>query len=192
MSLWAAVSGLVLAGWLINGSAQTATSAGTSVTKLRAAPEFRDYPVTRTFNGTNAAVRLASPAERKFRTMLTQGASNKPNFAGDYILVMWGCGSGCADGAVIDPGSGKVHWLPSMVVGCNSTCIGYEDKKFVDFRPDSKLLVLNGMRETVKGRGIAKVAGADVLGSFYYLFENGHFRLLHSVAAEIERFDDTE
>lgn len=106
---------------------------------------------------------------------------------GDVGMWLWVRGWGSHRSGV-----GKVHWLPSMVVGCNSTCIGYEDKKFVDFRPDSKLLVLNGMRETVKGRGIAKVAGADVWGSFYYLFENGHFRLLHSVAAEIERFDDTE
>jgi hypothetical protein len=155
-------------------------------------PEFLDYPAARTFNGANAAVRLASPAERKFRTMLTQGASSKPNFAGDYILVVWGCGSGCADGAVIDPRSGKVFWLPSLVVGCDSTCVGFVDKEFVEFRPDSKLLVLNGKRELVRGRGITKVIGADVWGSFYYLFENGHFRLLHSVAAEIERFDDTE
>jgi hypothetical protein len=165
-------------------------STSTTAAKPKEAPRFQDYPVAKTFTGRNAAVRLVSDEDRKYRTMLTQGASGKLNFAGDYILVLWGCGSGCAEGAVIDAKTGVVSWLPYFVVGCDSTCIDFADKEFIEFRPDSKLLILNGQRGTVKGRGAAKAEDMGVPGSFYYLFENGNFRLLHSVAAEMEKFED--
>lgn len=93
---------------------------------------------------------------------------------------------------MIDTRSGAVSWLPGFVVGCDSTCIGFSDKEFIEFKPDSKLLVLNGMRGTVSGRGTAKINDAEVRGSFYYLFEKGTFRLVRSVPAEIEKFDDEE
>jgi tetratricopeptide (TPR) repeat protein len=173
---------------LTGGSASTTVP----VAKAKAAPRFQDYPATRTFTGGNAAVRLESAEDQKYRTRLSQGAAGKPNFAGDYILVLWGCGSGCAEGAVIDPRTGTISWLPYFVVGCDSSCVDFADKEFIEFRADSKLLVLNGQRGSVKGRGAAKAEDEGIPGSFYYLFENGSFRLLHSVAAEMEKFDDPE
>lgn len=171
-----------------NTSTKETTETTDTIAKSKAAPRFQDYPATKTFTGRNATVRLDSAEDRKYRTKLTEGASGKPNFAGDYILVMWGCGSGCAEGAVIDHRTGAISWLPYFVGGCG-ICTGFADKEFIEFRADSKLLVLNGQRG-VKGRGGAQPEDAGVPGSFYYLFENGSFRLLHSVAAKMEKFTD--
>ena len=178
-------SGNVLPLLALNISVATSTKRAVP----KPAPRFQDYPAILTFFGTNASARLVSPADRNFRTMLKNGSAEKPNFAGDYIVVRWGCGSGCAKGAVINARTGAVAWLPHLVSECVQQCKDFDDKEWIDFRPDSKLLILNGLLGTEPGRrAIDKNDGKS--GSFYYLFENGKFRLLYSKKAEPRKFDD--
>jgi hypothetical protein len=47
-------------------------------------PRFEDYPVTDTFNGPAAPVRLTRWEERMFRTRLTEASKEPPDFAGHY------------------------------------------------------------------------------------------------------------
>ena len=63
-------------------------------------------------------------------------------------------------GSIIDTRSGKVIWLPFTV------CCGNTDNP-VEFRPDSALLIVHGMRDE-------QAPG----GTFYYAFEEGKFRLV--------------
>src|SRR4051794_13500037 len=68
----------------------------------RNAPRAADYPAKR-YTGINAAPDVRSDARsRSYRTQLTEWAREKPNFAGHYILATWGCGTGCAEIAIID------------------------------------------------------------------------------------------
>jgi hypothetical protein len=55
---------------------------------------------------------LATKDARMFRTELRRQAARGPNFAGHYTLALWGCGAGCANGAVIDARSGQVGFIP--------------------------------------------------------------------------------
>jgi hypothetical protein len=154
-----------------------------AVAGKKEAPRFQDYPAAEKYAGRHATVRLVSARDRKYRTKLTQGASDKTNFAGDQILVLWGCGTACMEGALVSARTGTVSWLPYFIIGCDMACVNFEDRKLVDFRPDSKLLILNGQRGSVTGDA------TGVPGSFYFLFENGRYRLLHSVDAELAKFD---
>ncbi|WP_439844797.1 hypothetical protein [Aeromonas veronii] len=46
---------------------------------------------------------------RTFRTRLTAALSQKPVYAGEYVLTGWGCGSsGCYDQVLVNKRTGKV------------------------------------------------------------------------------------
>ena len=136
------------------------------------APRFEDYPAKR-YTGPNAAPDVQSdPRSRSYRTQLRGWATEKPNFAGHYILATWGCGTGCAQIAVIDAASGKVF----HPVGVRTTSVADVDAELLDsddnpsprradfgslrYRADSRLLVLFGTPERKENRGIS-----------YYLWE---------------------
>ena len=59
-------------------------------------------------------VDLSDPRAFQFRTRLKEGAKEPPNFDGVYRVVLWGCGTACLSGAVIDERNGHVIWLPSV------------------------------------------------------------------------------
>ena len=126
------------------------------------APKFDSFPAT-VYNGPNAKLNLRSDSEAKlFRTQLARWHKEKPNFAGHYILARWGCGANCYSISIIDAKTGRIYH-PS---GLRSNTTDNIDDALVDkslqFRPDSKLLVLIGApEEDMRHRGIS-----------YYVWEN--------------------
>ncbi len=128
-------------------------------------PQFKDFPATEVHQGNNAPVNLATPAAREFRTRLTEAARQQPNFAGHCILTRWGCGSGCIQPAIIDAKSGRVFMVPFTV-----TTVGEEVVDPMQFRPDSRLLIVNGSRNDQPENG-----------SFYYLWDGKQLELIGSV-----------
>jgi hypothetical protein len=103
---------------------------------------FADYPGAAGFSGRNAAPILATREARMFRTMIREGAREKPNFDGHYIVATWGCGTDCEMGAIIDAVSGKVVSLPAVAGSAEDA--GLEATHF-DYHLDSRLLVMAGM-----------------------------------------------
>lgn len=79
-----------------------------------------------------------------------------PNFAGTAILTIWGCGTSCAAGGVLDLLTGTWADLPFVIHGD----LG-QDAPLVDYRPDSTLLVATGWLDD------------EELGAFPYHW-NGH------------------
>ena len=72
------------------------------------APRASDYPAN-PYTGKQAAPDVQSDSRsRTYRTVLRGWATEKPNFAGHYILATWGCGTGCTQVAIIDAITGKV------------------------------------------------------------------------------------
>jgi len=136
-------------------------------------PQFKDYPAGEVYKGPNAPVVL-SRADRNFKTRLREAAKNEQvNFAGNYILTSWGCGTECLMGAVIDAKTGKVYWWNFSVC-----CWSATDDKFnpIEFRPDSKLIVFSGARNEKEGDDAAH----------FYRFENGRFVHLRSIPKTTE------
>ncbi len=119
------------------------TNAQTSV------PKFADYPVDERFQGKTPPLVLSSEA-RMFRTRLRNAARGKPNFAGHYIVVTWGCGTECIEGAIIDARSGHVFMLPFSLC-CWAPGTVDDNFKPVDFRLISSLIVLSGERNEKEG-----------------------------------------
>jgi hypothetical protein len=134
-------------------------------------PRFEDFPVTEHWDGVPAPVRLATRSERMFRTRLTQAAKEPPNFASHYRIVIWGCGSNCRAGAVVDLKSGVVFPPPlsSGGEGWNRWGIGSEEIEHdIDSRPNSRLAIVNSM---------------DVPDVYYFVWEGNRFRQVLHVRA---------
>jgi len=115
-----------------------------------AAARFEAYPAIEPYRGRNAPV-ILSRRDQTFRTRLRSAASEKPNFAGHYILTAWGCGAECLMGAIIDANTGHVYWLPFTVCcwGANAA----DDFQPIAFRLDSRLIVFAGQRNEKEGDG---------------------------------------
>ena len=109
-------------------------------------PRFEDFPVSGTWSGPNAPVRLSTSSERMFRTRLGDAAKKPPDFAGHYRFAGWGCGSACAAGAIIDlrtgdvfpplmggNGKGSEHWIFTG---------GIVEGPYVEYRRDSRLVLV--------------------------------------------------
>ena len=103
------------------------------------APQFRDYRVSSTYAGKHAKVVLPTSDETAFRTRLQEASKQPANFAGEYVLTTWGCGTSCLHGAVVSLKTGRVVFLPGTVC-----CWEGEGERLV-FRTNSRLLVAAGV-----------------------------------------------
>jgi len=72
-------------------------------------PSFEEYPTDEIYAGTPTAVDFdAYPEAAAFFTAITNGAQEGPNFAGQYTVVSWGCGTSCQSSAIIDAKTGAI------------------------------------------------------------------------------------
>ncbi len=78
---------------------------------LDRAPRFEDFPSYGIFTYKRAEVDIYSnPRANFFRSALRHAKENQNvNFATNYLIVEWGCGSTCQDGMILDLISGKVY-----------------------------------------------------------------------------------
>ncbi|MEK6335565.1 MAG: hypothetical protein AABM67_11495 [Acidobacteriota bacterium] len=132
-------------------------------------PKFADYPVNERFQRKTPPVVLSGEA-RMFHTRLRDAARGKPNFAGHYIVVTWGCGTECIEGAIIDARSGRVFMLPFSLC-CWAPGTVDDNFKPVDFRLNSSLIVLTGERDERDGDYATR----------YYRYQNNRLALVKAV-----------
>ncbi len=102
-------------------------------------PQFANFPAKQTYSGNPAPVILRTSEERMFRTRLKDAAKEPPNFAGDYVLTAWGCGTTCLAGAVVSLRTGRVIFLPGSIC-----CWDGEGDRLL-FRENSRLLIMAGI-----------------------------------------------
>jgi hypothetical protein len=133
------------------------------------APRFADYPVTKLSH-----MRVAKPKipeswdeDPRLRFQDSVHDDSQANFAGHYFVAIWGCGSTCVWGGIVEAKSGRIIELPSV-----SGWFDVHDKfEAIDFRHKSRLLVLSGARGEEKGD----------MGRHYYVLENGKLRWLKTI-----------
>lgn len=70
-------------------------------------PQFNDYPV-KAYNGKPAKILLNNEKAKTYKTRLSSALSQKPVFAGEYVLVSWGCGMGCESHHFVNKRTGQV------------------------------------------------------------------------------------
>jgi hypothetical protein len=123
------------------------------------APRFEDFRVAVQARTAFAKLRLLTAQDKEYRTELATAFREPVNFAGHHVLATIGCGASCILTAVIDTKTGTVAWLPF-----STCCWPLAVSQPLDFRKDSKLLVLHGQRNE-----------AGDAGPHYYQFVDGRF-----------------
>ena len=139
------------------------------------APRFEDYPAAAEWDGIRAPLKLSTPAARLFRTRLLQASREKPNFASHYRVAIWGCGSNCISGAIVDLASGEVLPPPTAIKGSDavlnfSFCQSAFDGSGVEFRPDSRLMVVRC------GLNVDPRSERNRPAAYYYVWDDTVFR----------------
>lgn len=144
-----------------------ALSPGFSFAQDVKVPQFANFPAKQTYSGNPAPVILRTSEEKMFRTRLKDAAKEPPNFAGDYVLTAWGCGTTCLAGAVINLRTGRVTFLPGSIC-----CWTGEGERLL-FRENSRLLIM---------AGIVNQEGEH--GAHFYEFTGDGFRHLESIPVD--------
>jgi hypothetical protein len=165
---------------VISARSPSSSQRGASTHRSARTPRFEDYPVREIYKGPVARVRLDSPKARMFRTMLREGARTGPNFAGHYTFVLWGCGTGCAQKAIVDARTGRVYFIPLEFSDINDVEDETARKRF--FRLNSKLLVVTKSHYDME----------HTYTAFYYIFENNRFRLLRKTEEREPEAEDRD
>ena len=96
---------------------------------------FADYPVDRVYKGDVVLPQFKGRDKewRQFRTRITEGMTEGPNYAGEISVVQIGCGTGCSFITLANVKTGKLFDFPR----------GGEDSLYLQIKtkPSSKLLV---------------------------------------------------
>jgi hypothetical protein len=130
-------------------------------------PAFSEYPSASISIIKKAPLKLTKQ-DMLYKTRLRSGYSQPINYAGKYILTLWGCGAECLMGAVIDTETGYVHWLPGTVCCWND--YDAEDQheiEPIEFKVDSNLIIFRGL---INEKGLN--------ATHYYQISNGKFKRL--------------
>lgn len=149
--------------------------AGAAAQEDKSLPRFQDYLVTRILHHKPVAADLRSDRQaRLFRTQLRQGVARKGvNFAGQFTLLTWGCGSDCRMVAVVDAKTGDVYIAPFTV----STGIS--------FHLESKLVIANASEIN---RYLSGEPMLDVYWPAWYVWQHGRFvRVFRKQAESLRR-----
>lgn len=133
------------------------------------AVRYEQYPVKNFFKGKPAVPRLEDPDARLFKTAIRRGATSGPNFAGEYTIVEHGCGACCNGFFIVNARTGKVYKRPFYITCHYLEGVPGYGLVGLDFRLDSKLLIVRGARDERGG------------GEYYYLWENDHLKFLKSL-----------
>lgn len=69
--------------------------------------QFSDYPTT-IYTGKTAALVIDRTEVKNYRTQLKYSLTEDVNFAGEYVISIWGCGSNCSTYAFVNKRTGQV------------------------------------------------------------------------------------
>jgi hypothetical protein len=149
----------------------------TSVTMSAAqkVPKFSGYPAKVEKPRITKIDFKKNPDARTYKTRLSEGLREGINFAGHFVIVGWGCGTGCTNAAVIDTFTGKVHW-PEEFYNVDARYPDEYSDVQLDFRKNSRLLIIHGRPGTANENGYSGPAG-----DYYFEWRNNRLQLLKSV-----------
>ncbi len=112
-------------------------------------PHFDEYQVAVLKLGRPASARIDEDTQAKlYRSVLKEGATKGPNFAGQYTIVGWGCGSSCLQFAIVDARTGEVFFPAGIhnIATAHVQGVDGEEAEYTGlrFRLDSDLLITLG------------------------------------------------
>lgn len=71
-------------------------------------PDFAAHPADPPFTGPATTLSPRTALAREYRSRFSEALAGESVFAGEYILVQWGCGTACVEQAFVSKRSGEV------------------------------------------------------------------------------------
>lgn len=163
-------------------------------TPSRPLPRFEDFPVKEVFNQTPHPPILVTPEQRLYRTRIRNGVEAGwgvwvngewsteqqrpgPNFAGHFIVIVWGCGAACLRMVICDAITGAVYDPPLSAGGLAlpilAPAYAAGSAPDVEYYRDSRLMVIEATPHSDR----PNVASY----TFYFLWEGNHWKLLRRI-----------
>lgn len=150
------------------------------------------------FNQTPHPPIFVTPEQRRFHTRIREGVEKGwgvwingewgkeqnrqgPNFAGHYIVIVWGCGSGCLRMAMSDAETGAVYNPPvSDDVGLTLPMLVFADSAGraadVEYRKGSRLMIVRATPHSDRRNAVPY--------AFYFLWQDDRWTLLRQIAID--------
>ena len=92
----------------------SAEESNTSSSKTAQAFKFEQYPAIATAAGINIKPILSTKLAKRYKTVISLAMAEPANFAGNYRVASWGCGTDCRGFAIINKLS-ELH-IPYLVL----------------------------------------------------------------------------
>lgn len=132
-------------------------------------PSFESYPAKISQSSSETLqLALTTKLAKRHKTVITAEAAKPVNFAGQYRIATWGCGTDCRGFAIINKQTGAVFTLPGVeyVAGVMGN-----DEERLSYRIDSNLFIITGMKNDDENEK----------GKFFYLWKKEKLNLLANV-----------
>lgn len=153
----------------ISSDQQVNTSQGTAQARL---PQFSEYPAGPLFTGKPAIPTLTTKVQRMFRSHFRFDQHERPDFAGEYKIVRWGCGSPCLTFAIANLKTGVAYDPPFGAVGPDlRLSVGTDSDWGLEYKVDSRLLVVKGCPK-------------EPCGTYYFDWNGGKLNLIRIIPNE--------
>jgi len=142
-----------------------------SISASSTVPRFDSFRTDELFHRPLAKPHLSTEFQRMFSTKISEESLHDVNFAGDYRIAEWGCGSSCVAIAVINLKTGAVYDGPFKTLGYGVRRT-YEGGEFeLDYRPNSRLVIARGCPENRN------------CGTYYFEWRHNRFLRIRFVPA---------
>lgn len=115
--------------------------------------QFKNYKTPKFLNSKKAPLDFSGNKTAKaFKTTITRSYKTaKIDFASYYTIIIWGCGTGCINGAMVDVRDGKVYDLPlsptNAYSGCFNNAINDDKEDRYEINKNSSLFITSVCEE---------------------------------------------
>ena len=128
-------------------------------------PKFSDYPAVSEYAGESANLILDTQETIDYQTRLSDAFQQAPEFAGEYVVASWGCGTSCTVTSFVNKRTGKL---------LNESFGGESGPFIVKYKLDSNLLVAQGPVIDDQEKEIGYAA-------YFYVLENDNLKLIKTI-----------
>lgn len=135
------------------------------------------------FEGTPAPVNFSKfPKAKQYYTVITEGATSGPNYAGHFTFVSWGCGTSYFSYAIVDLITGDIVAYPGYCTEFIALPSYDIDSRLLVFNPKDPLTKLDGRNIEDLISDFGYLAGSE--REYYLIKESDSYVRLDKICSE--------